>query len=77
MKSVVRILPLAAVLTAFPLASLADTEAECRKMAVEDEVSAEDLPDYIAECIAASDNEAPDEGAPVGGDGGEGTGAKK
>ena len=78
MKSVARILPFALLLTAAPLASLADTESECRQMAVEDEVPAEDLPDYVAECMAASaaEAEAPDEGAPVGDGEGEDKGGR-
>jgi hypothetical protein len=74
MKSVVRILPLALLLAGAPQASRADTEAECRQMAVEDEVPAEDMTDYLAECMAAAESEGPDEGAPVG-DGGEAKGS--
>jgi hypothetical protein len=42
--------------------SRADIEADCRAMAQEDEVPAEDLEDYIAECVAAADTEMPEEG---------------
>jgi hypothetical protein len=56
------------LLTAFALASLApwavaDTAEDCRQMAAEESVPAEDLEDYVAECIAMIENEYPPEEA--------------
>jgi hypothetical protein len=41
--------------------AVAGTAEECRQMAVEDAVPAEDLEDYIAECIAMMENRYPDD----------------
>ena len=66
------VLPLAALLvTAYPVTTLADDAVdECRRMAAEEEVAAEDMEDYIAECLAVIQSagsedaaEAMDEGA--------------
>jgi hypothetical protein len=71
MKPALRLVPLALILAAaIPLPSLANTAEDCRKAAAEDEVAAEDLEDYLAECIAAiqsdsgDEDEAPDNAAP-------------
>jgi hypothetical protein len=41
--------------------AVAGPAEECRQMAAEDAVSAEDLEDYIAECIAMMENRYPDD----------------
>lgn len=56
MVPALRFLSLALILAAAPLPGLADTAAECRKQAAEDEVPAEDLEDYLAECQAVADS---------------------
>ncbi len=67
MNPALRVISIAMLLAlAGPVPSFADTAAECRKMAAEEEVPAEDLEDYLAECLAVEDSEAPDEGAPAG-----------
>jgi hypothetical protein len=43
---------------------LADTEADCRQMAQEEKVPAQDMEDFMAECMAAADSESA--GAPAG-----------
>ncbi|WP_295390354.1 hypothetical protein [uncultured Thiodictyon sp.] len=65
MKPALYVLPLTLFLAAgYPTLSLAeDAAAECRKMAAEEEVAAEDMEDYIAECLAVVQSETPDEGA--------------
>ncbi len=51
------------LIAAVPLPSLADSAAECRKMAAEEEVPAEDLEDYLAECMAVIESDSPDAAA--------------
>jgi hypothetical protein len=64
MKPVLRVIPFATILFATaPLPCLADSAAECQKMAVEEEVPAEDLEDYLAECMAVVDSDSPDAAA--------------
>jgi hypothetical protein len=64
MKPSLRLVPLALLLAAAaPLPSLADSASECRQAAREDEVAAEDLEDYLAECMAAVDSESGDAAA--------------
>ena len=64
MKSALRVIPFAMILfAAVPLPCLADSAAECRKMAAEEEVPAEDLEDYLAECMAVVDSDSPDAAA--------------
>lgn len=64
MKPALRSIPLALIVAAAaPLPGLADSAAECRKMAAEEEVSAEDLEDYLAECMAVIDSDSPDAAA--------------
>jgi hypothetical protein len=64
MKPVLRSIPLALILAAScPSPSLADSDEECRKMAAEEEVAAEDLEDYLAECMAVIDSDSPDAAA--------------
>lgn len=60
-------LPLALVLAAgSPTLCLAEDMAkdmvdECRKLAVEEEVAPEDMDDYIAECLAVIQSDAPED----------------
>ena len=64
MKPALRVIPFALILAAsVPLPSLADSAEECRQMAAEEEVPAEDLEDYLAECMAVVDSESPDAAA--------------
>ena len=65
MKPSLYVLPLTLFLAAgYPTLTLAeDAAAECRKMAAEEEVPAEDMEDYIAECLAVVQSEAPDDAA--------------
>lgn len=63
MKRSLYCLPLALVLAAgSPALCLAqDMADECRKLAVEEEVAAEDMDDYIAECLAVIQSDAPED----------------
>lgn len=59
MKLALRLVPIALLLgSVAPLPCQADSAAECRRMAVEEEVPAEDLEDYLAECLAVIDSES-------------------
>ena len=75
------ILPFAiALVVGSPTLCVADDMAdECRKLAVEEEVAPEDMDDYIAECLAVIQSDAPEDleglenmAEPVSGDEGEG-----
>jgi hypothetical protein len=64
MKPVLRAIPFALILAAaVPSPSFADSAAECRRMAEEEEVPTEDLEDYLAECMAVIDSDSPDAAA--------------
>jgi hypothetical protein len=41
--------------------TLADVREDCRKMAEEEEVPAEDMEDFIAECVAVVESDDPAE----------------
>ena len=58
----IAICALALALLAPPIPLMADTEDECREMAADEEVPAEDMEDFMAECLAAaSSDEAEDQ----------------
>lgn len=59
----VAICALALALLAPPMPLLAGAQEECEEMAADEEVPAEDMEDFIAECLAAvSADEAEDQG---------------